>query len=233
VLAVAAAGFVLWASNPARPDEAAIAALASDSSVGVESGQWIEFRPIGVEPNAGLVIYPGGLVDARAYTPAAHTIAAQGYLVAIVPMPLNLAVFAPDRARDVIAAHPEIKRWAVGGHSLGGSMAASFANGHPDLVRGLVLWASYPAQWDDLSRSGLAVVSIHGSRDGLSTGDKIAASRPLLPPETVWVEIRGGNHAQFGSYGIQSGDNPAEVDWASQQAQAVAATVSLLKRIAR
>ena len=88
------------------------------------------FDPLITEPTTGLIFYPGGKVDARAYAPAAHAIAAQGYLVVITPMPLNLAVFGVDRAADVVKAFPSIKHWAIGGHSLGGSMAASFASKH-------------------------------------------------------------------------------------------------------
>src|SRR5438270_500507 len=79
---------------------------------------------------------------------------------------------------------------------------------------GVVLWGSYPQASDDLSGSALAVVSISGTRDGLSTPAKIDASRPLLPPDTRWVVIDGGNHSQFGWYGPQGGDNPAGIDHA-------------------
>ena len=95
-------------------------------------------------------------------------------------------------------------------------------------MQGLALWASYPQASDDLSGRALAVVSISGSLDGLSTPAKIAASRPLLPASTSWVVIAGGDHGQFGWYGPQSGDNPATIDHAAQSAQTVAATVALL-----
>jgi pimeloyl-ACP methyl ester carboxylesterase len=170
-------------------------------------------------------------VDYRAYAPAAHQIAAQGYLVVIVHMPLNLAVTDAGAAADVIAAYPAIKHWAVGGHSLGGSMAANFAHSHPDAISGLVLWASYPAGSDNLSASGLKVLSISGTLDGLSTPAKIAASHALLPADTVWVPIEGGDHAQFGWYGPQSGDNPATISREEQQAQIVQATAEFLTQL--
>jgi pimeloyl-ACP methyl ester carboxylesterase len=143
-------------------------------------------------------------------------------------MPLNLAIFAPDRAAEVITAFPEISRWAVGGHSLGGAMSARFAYQNPEAVQGLALWAAYPASTDDLSGYSLAVTSIYGTRDGLATEDKIAASRPLLPLDTTWVAIEGGNHTQFGWYGAQSGDNTATISREEQQRQIVAATLALL-----
>jgi len=169
----------------------ALAALQSDAQVQVEAEGWLIFRPVGGERAVGLILYPGGRVDPRAYAPPARAIAAEGYLVVMVPMPLNLAFFGPDRAAEVMAAFPEVEHWAVGGHSLGEAMAARFAHGHPSAVQGLVLWASYPAASDDLSARELAVVSISGTRDGLATEEKIAASRSLLPAQTRWVTIEG------------------------------------------
>ncbi|MDH4136258.1 MAG: alpha/beta hydrolase, partial [Anaerolineae bacterium] len=195
---LALVGFVVWASAPSSPMPEALAALQSDSQVRVETKPWLIFRLVAEEPTVGLILYPGGRVDPRAYAPAARAIAAAGYLVVIVPMPLNLAVFGSNRAAGVMAAFPEVERWVVGGHSLGGAMAARFAHRRPSAVQGLVLWASYPAASDDLSARDLAVASIYGTRDGLATGEKIAASRPLLPAETRWMAIAGGNHAQFG-----------------------------------
>lgn len=228
VPAVGLGGFVLWAEATPPPMGEALAALESDSLVQVTTDRWLFFTPANQQPSAGLILYPGGRVDPRSYSPAARAVAAEGYLVIIVPMPLNLAVFAADTAGDVIAAYPDVSDWAIGGHSLGGAMAARFAYGHPEDVQGLVLWAAYPDASNDLSQRDLAVTSIYGTLDGLATTEKIDASRPLLPPTTEWVAIEGGNHAQFGWYGPQSGDNPASISREEQQRQVIAATLELL-----
>jgi len=110
-------------------------------------------------------------------------------------------------------------------------MAAQFAHKHLPPVKGLVLWASYPASSDDLSKQDITVVSIYGTRDGLVSSKNIADSRALLPPNTMWVPIEGGNHAQMGWYGSQSGDNDATISRESQQMQVVNATVGLLEYI--
>ena len=228
VLILAVGGFVLWASLAAQAMPEAIQALESDSSVHVSTEPWLVFEPQGSSPQVGLVFYPGGRVDPRAYAPAMHAFASQGVLAVIVPMPLNLAVFDPGAAADVIAANPGIQHWAVGGHSLGGSMAANFARRNPDLVEGLLLWASYPAGSDDLSGSGLAVTSIYATKDGLTSLADIQSSAALLPPDTIWVALEGGNHAQFGWYGEQSGDQPASISHAQQQDRVIAASLDLL-----
>lgn len=231
LLVVLSAAFVVWGSTPAKPMPEALRALQSDSQVTVSDSRWIAFSSANTAPETGFIIYPGGRVDARAYAPAARQIATQGYLVVIVPMPLNLAVLDPGAAEEVIQAYPQIQRWAIGGHSLGGAMAANFANHNPETVQGLVLWAAYPASSDDLSASSLSVLSIYGTLDGLATGDKINASRALLPEDTTWLPIEGGNHAQFGWYGEQSGDNAAAIPRQVQQEQIVQATTALLERI--
>ena len=228
LLVVLVLGYVIWGSTPAKPMPEALTALQPDSVVMVQTGKWLVFTPQDSRPTTGFIIYPGGRVDYRAYSPVANKIAAQGYLVVIVHMPLNLAVLNPAAARDVIAAYPEIQHWVVGGHSLGGSMAANFAYSHPSAVQGLVLWASYPASSDDLSSSGVKVLSISGTLDGLSTPAKIEASHALLPADTTFVSIEGGDHAQFGWYGPQAGDNPAAISRDDQQAQIIQATMALL-----
>ena len=230
LLVLLTGGFVIWGSTPAGPMPEVYERVPGLNEVS-PGERWLTFLPDGGAPTVGLILYPGGRVDFRAYAPAAQAIADQGYFVALVRMPLNLAVFAPDAAAEVIAAYPEIEHWAVGGHSLGGAMAAHFVAAHLGSVDGLVLWAAYPASSDDLSRSGVRVVSISASLDGLSTPEKIAASRLLLPTDTIWVTIQGGNHAQFGWYGPQSGDAPAAIPREAQQAQIVEATVALLESL--
>jgi len=231
VLAVVFAGFVIWAETPPSPMPEAYDALKSDSSVTVSIGNWLVFAPVSSNLSTGLIIYPGGRVDFRSYAPAAHSIAAEGYLVVIPLMPLNLAVFGVGTANDVIGHYPDISSWAIGGHSLGGTMAAQFAFENPSKIKGLVLWAAYPASGTDLSKSNLSVTTIHGSNDGLVSTAQIDGSLKLLPSSTVRVEIAGGNHAQFGWYGDQAGDNAATITRETQQNLIVTATVQLLEML--
>ncbi|HHY58944.1 MAG TPA: alpha/beta hydrolase [Chloroflexi bacterium] len=231
-VALAAGGFVVWASNPAQPMAQALAALQGDDQVGVVEGKWIVFQPLVNPKTTGYIFYPGGLVDPRAYAPQAHAIAAKGYPVVIVPMPLNLAVFGAGRASEVMAEFPDITRWVIGGHSLGGAMAANFVANHPGAVGGLVFWAAFPAGGDSLAdQTELIVYSIYGTLDGLATPEEVLGAAPLLPPGTRFIPIEGGNHAQFGWYGDQNGDNPATISRAEQQKLTVDATVEVLAQV--
>ena len=224
-------GFVVWAETPPSPMPEAYDALKSDSSVTVSVGNWLVFSPVSSNVSTGFIIYPGGRVDFRSYAPAAHAIAAEGYLVVIPLMPLNLAVFGVGTANDVIGRYPNISSWAIGGHSLGGTMAAQFAFENPSKIKGLILLAAYPASGTDLSKSNLLVTTIHGSNDGLVSTAQIDDSLKLLPPSTLRVEIAGGNHAQFGCYGDQAGDNAATITREAQQNLTVNATVQMLEKL--
>ena len=227
ILLLAVGGFVVWAANPLGPGEMALDALESDSWVTVEQGDWIVFQPADAKPVTGFIFYPGGRVDYRSYAPALREIAAQGYLVVLVPAPLNLMVFNPDAAQGVLAQFPQIENWAIGGHSLGGAMAANYVYTNPAASDGLVLWASYPASNNNLRDSGIPVISMYGTLD-MAGMEKFDQSEALLPVDTTWVVIEGGNHAQFGDYGFQSGDNVATISAADQQAQVVDATLAFL-----
>lgn len=232
VLVLVVVGFVVYAeSSTASPQTEALTAMQSTSEVEVITDGWLAFVPRETLPTTGFIFYPGGLVDPRAYAPMAQDIAAEGFLVVIPRMPLNLAVFGPGKATAVIQAFPEIELWAIGGHSLGGAMASQYARRNPTSVSGLALWAAFPPEGSDLSARDLAATSIYGTRDGLVSIEEIEASRQLLPAETKFVAVEGGNHAQFGWYGLQKGDLPATHSHAEQQAKTVAGTVALLERV--
>lgn len=231
VLLLATAGFVIWAESPLGPMPEALAALETDNAVRVETDPWFTFRPQAQAPTSGVIIYPGGRVDPRSYAPAARALAEKGHLAVITPMPLNLAVLDSGAAADVVTAHPEIETWVVGGHSLGGTMAARYAEANADVVDGLMLWASYPADDALAAHTEPAVLSIYASNDGLSTTDEIEASREDLPADTRWVEIVGGNHAQFGWYGEQPGDGQATISRIEQQEQIVTETAGFLEEL--
>ncbi|WP_372862772.1 alpha/beta hydrolase, partial [Pseudoalteromonas sp.] len=126
--------------------ERAVAVL-QDNGVQREDGK-LAFRP-SFPTNRGLIYYPGGLVDPEAYAVTAQGIADAGYLVVIPKMPLNLAFTGINRAEGIQADFPEIESWVIGGHSLGGAMAAEYAKNNVGHLDGLIMYASYPANNED------------------------------------------------------------------------------------
>ncbi len=221
---------VIWARNLTPADPAARFALDSDEAVAVTVGEWITFRPRDTDPVTGVIFYPGGKAEPVAYAPLLHALAARGFLIVMCPMPLNLATLAPERAARVMPKFPEVKRWIMAGHSLGGVMAAEFAERHVGEISGLILWASYPAKFTDLAQSPLAVLTILATMDTLATPATIDQARRRLPPQAAYLAVAGGNHWGFGSFdpGIPTGTTPR----AAQHAEILDATQAFLDRLA-
>jgi dienelactone hydrolase len=231
ILVVAAAVAIPLATSARQPLPEAIEALSSDALVQVEQEPWLTFIPTQGTPDTGFIFYPGGRVDPRGYAPLMRAIAAEGYLVVVPEMPLNIAAFRPSTADKIIAAHPEIDRWVIGGHSVGGAMAAQYTHTQSEDIAGLAIWASYPPDSADLSDLEIPVTLIYGSRETRVTDSSVAERQHLLPADTVYVRIEGGDHHQFGSYEIDPEDHRATVDRGSQQQQIIQATLSLLDSV--
>jgi hypothetical protein len=230
-LVAALVGGLAWFFSPQALLPEATAALASTSAATYSrEATGLTFAPTAAAPRAGLVLYPGAKVPAEAYAPTARAIAEHGYLAVVVPMPLNFAIFDAGAASRVIDAHPEIGRWAVGGHSLGGAMAAQFVGDNPGEAGGLVLCGAYSAY--DLSTRPLLASSAYGSLDAAATKIEDPSTRALLPPTTAYERIEGGNHEQCGWYTGQPNDPPSTISRLDQQDRIVAAWVAILEDLA-
>jgi len=224
-----------WFIRPQQVMERGSAALSGNDLVSVEerkvngAGGFL-FTPEEDEKGVGFVFYPGARVPVRAYAPNALAIAERGYEVFLVKMPLNLAVLASGRAGRVISGLKSVDNWAVGGHSMGGAMAAKFASETDLDVSGLVLWASYPPEGAEFD-PGLGALSITASEDEIIDRDKLIRSREQLPEGTDFMEIVGGNHGQFGWYGFQSGDGKAKIGRENQMEIIVRETTDFLSTL--
>lgn len=219
----------IWKTTSYKPDELATEALISDSKIDVKNNNYISFIPKDINSSEGFIFYPGGGVEPESYAPLCKEIALQGYTVVIAKMPLNLAVLSPNEADKIIKEYDNIDTWAIGGHSLGGVMASKYASTHED-IKGLALYASYPSE-DELKKSDLEIISIYGSEDGIVNQENLADSKYDLPKDAKFIEIDGGNHSQFGDYGLQKGDNKATIDANNQIGSTVNYTVELLDKI--
>lgn len=209
VLAVAAGGFYVYTLDYYRADETArrTMSLHSDTIKTVDN-MTVFYPPEEADKKTGFVFYPGGKVEAQAYAPLLQALSGRGITAVLMPMPFNLAVFGINSADKAFERLPGISDWYLGGHSLGGAMASSYADSHADQLAGLVLLGAYP-----LNDARLPTLALYGTYDkGLDT-QKLRQAR--------FIEIEGGNHAYFGNYGEQKGDGAALITPDRQQAQAV------------
>ena len=255
---IIAAAFVFMAfigSHPVNAIEClraplppALDALASDSAVAfstvtvdswdgttpapADDNIYYAFMPAETVPTVGLIILPGGNCDPRSYAPAAHAIAAKGFFTCIIPVPNCVATGGYMRADRIINDYGNIRKWVIGGHSIGGTAAGFYAL-QSNKISGVVIWASFMDEAHRLDNTALKVLSVNGSLDGRATPELVNENAKYLPADTVFVEIEGGNHTQFGWIDTSplpylSQDNAATITMEEQQANIVSATVDFL-----
>jgi len=175
------------------------------------------------ETDTGLIFYPGGKVEPTAYEPLMKSLACEGIICVLTEMPFHLAVFDINAADGIQEQYADIEKWYIGGHSLGGSMAAAYLGDNLEEYEGLVLLGSYSTE--DLSQTSLKVLSVYGSEDKVLNYEKYMENKSNLPGNFSEVVIEGGCHAYFGMYGAQEGDGTPSISNEEQIIQ----TVELIK----
>lgn len=213
IVCAAAVGIIacgIYVSDFYAANDDAMAAINTVSTVEIREVDDNTYAFIPEQPKAGLIFYPGGKVEYTAYAPLMQAYAEQGFLCVLTEMPMNLAVLDINAADGIQEVFPDIQSWYIGGHSLGGSMAASYAADHVAEFDGLILLAAYSTA--DLTQSDLKVLSLYGSEDGVLNMEKYEKYRKNLPKSTVEYVIEGGCHSYFGSYGAQEGDGIPQIE---------------------
>ena len=197
-------------------DETAKAALESDGIVTVTLTDYGWFFD-GPSEEDTFIFYPGAKVEAAAYAPMLKRLASEGMDVYLVEMPFNLAVLGMNKAESIMAG-ASYENWYIGGHSIGGAVAANYAAAHPEELAGVILFAAYPTR---KLEDSLLLLSIYGTEDGVLKMEKVEEGRAFAPEDYLEFPLEGGNHAQFGNYGKQSGDREARIPREEQQRRAV------------
>ena len=97
-------------------------------------------------------------------------------------------------------------------------MAARYAHNHLNAkLHGVYFMASYPDAKGSLKQAQVPVLSLTASNDGVLNWTAWRNAKAYLPADAQFKQLAGGNHAGFGSYGAQRGDQPATVSDAQQQ----------------
>ncbi|WP_243077013.1 alpha/beta hydrolase [Microbacterium sp. SS28] len=203
LIVAAIVGILIWSQVGVMQAEAEpLAAVQADDRIVItdDSAAFI-LEPASGATGVGLVFVPGAKVEAAAYAAKLSGLVAEQGLTVVITKPwLNLAFFDLRPLDAFTSLAPDVDTWIVGGHSLGGVRSCMLAT----QADALALFASYCST--DLASSGLPVLSISGSEDGLSTPEDIQAGSTQLPPDAEFFEIEGASHSSFGDYGLQAGD---------------------------
>ncbi len=215
----------VWIATPYKASTNAITNLVStDTFDYLDSGN-LEFIPKDAKKN-GVIFYPGGRVEAQAYSYICKEIATNGYPCIIAVMPLNLAVFKINAASEIISKFDKVESWVIGGHSLGGSMAARYVKDNPNKINGIFFLASYSDV--DLSKTNLKALTIVGTEDSVLNAQAYKDNYSNFPEDRSINVIQGGNHSQFGDYGLQDGDLEPQIEVSDQHNIVVAEILKLL-----
>jgi pimeloyl-ACP methyl ester carboxylesterase len=232
----ATAIFVVWSLVAYRANAEARQATESDANVTVThaAGIW-RFQPTGVAMTPTLVFFPGALVDPRAYAPLARAVAQRGFPVILVELPRR-GMFGGAESSELrrrvdatLSFLGESGSVVLGGHSRGAVVASAVAAGPPPTLVGLVLIGTSHPRDVDLSGLDVPVTKIVGTRDGLATPAEVRGNASLLPPQTRWIWVDGGNHSQFGWYGFQPMDRRPRVSAAEQRSAMLDGVLDLLR----
>lgn len=213
LILVCASAFFLYVGDYYRADERALAVKEKPNVSRTEEGYLLSSNE---NSEVALIFYPGAKVAFDAYLPLLNGLCEQGVTCYLVEMPFNLAFFGMNAADEIIKSNPQIERWYIAGHSLGGAMASSYASANPDKVEGLILYGSYPSGDYPIEKT----LTVYGSLN-TSVAERIDYTENV-------VVIEGGNHAQFGNYGKQDGDAEATISAEKQQEIAIEETIRFI-----
>jgi len=213
LIIVAVGGFYVYTLDYSKAVPEALAAYQQSTA---QSSTVHAFLSEGA--TVGIIFYPGGKVEAKAYSNLCLELSQQGYSVFLVDMPFNLAVFDINAASRVQKLNPQIQTWFIAGHSLGGAMAYSYFQSHESDYAGIILLAAYP-----LAAPDKPVLILKGSNDQVLDQKKLEGFD--------FITIPGGNHAQFGNYGLQKGDGTATITPLAQRSFTIEAIKTFIEGI--
>ncbi len=199
--------YTLNAYKPSLKMEEAINEIADNDIKVDESFDHITYTIS--DPFKNIVIIPGGKVYAKSYSYLAYNLALEGYQVTIFKSFFKLAILTPNYATRFL--EDDLDNILIG-HSLGGTVASMMASENEDITD-IIFLASYPIK--DITDKNVLLIT--ASNDQILDYKDVENSKSLLPDDTVFMEIAGGNHGYFGFYGDQKNDGSATISNLEQQ----------------
>jgi len=221
--------FMLWMWSGFQAHNLPDDTFISTESISVhENTEMISFQTM-EQDSTQIIFFQGGLVEPEAYAPLARSLAENGYSVHIIKMPFRLAILGYDELSSLFNLSDSNTDYILMGHSQGAKMAAKFVHENPDLIDGLVLMGTSHPRDFSLSYSTIPILKLYASNDGLASVVEVMENRNMLPIDAKFIEIKGGNHAQFGYMGSLLMDDVASISKEEQLVQVNAEIVRFLK----
>jgi len=204
--------------------------FTNDSKVTVEkSSDKITFLSNNLRCQQQIIFFQGGLTDPKAYAPLCRGIAENGFTCHLIKMDWRMPQWDYTKIENMF----DLKKgyYIIGGHSQGAKMASKFIFKNPDLMKGLfLLGTSHPRDFD-LSNRSIPSIKLYAELDGLASVSEVMENKDKLPKNTKLVEIKGGNHSQFGYLGKLLTDGTAEIDLAQQQRLTIEKLTAFFKTV--
>lgn len=163
-----------------------------------------------------IIMYGGANVEEKAYSPICRSLADSNYDVFLLKTFEEFALLDINKA-DVVLEHFNYENVSLMGHSLGGVVATHYLVQTSYKIDNLIYLASFSDK--DIKDKDINVISIQGTLDNVTSADSLEKSKQYMPSSFNELWIEGGNHAQFGSYGKQKGDNDATITLEEQTKQ--------------
>ena len=190
------------------------------SVTAIENGLFID----GPGNDTAMIFYPGAKIEYTSYLPLLSQLSGKGIDCFLMEMPFNLAFFGKDYADNVLSDY-DYEHYYLSGHSLGGVIASEYTHNSEE-IDGLILFEAYPTK-----KINKPVLSIFGSEDKVLNMEKYHESRPLMGKNLTEITIIGGNHAQVGNYGNQTGDGIAKITPQKQQNLSIEAIITFKNQL--
>ncbi len=172
------------------------------------------------DSGVGFLLFSGAESDDRSYAYLAKLLHDAGHTVVIPKQRFQMSAFGTGHGREIIDTHPEIKKWILIGHSLGGMPVTHVAETHAEHLTGIVFLATYASA--DLTGLPFPALRISADHDGVMNNERMDAYAGNLPAGSKSVMLTGANHRGFGGYQSRSKrDGHATMTWQEQNEEAI------------
>jgi len=171
------------------------------------------------DSNIGFIIFSGAKADEKSYAYMAELLHEAEHTVVVPKVLFHLSATGIHHGLEIMESNPEIEKWVLIGHSLGGLPASRIAVKMPGKLLGVALLATYMST--DLSELDIGAIRITAENDKIMNKKMMEAHLDYLPKNSISVTLAGANHQGFGAYDSLSHEGETTITWKEQQEQTV------------